>query len=249
MAQLANILCLAGLVTSSAALDDPSGLLQSTVHQSVHVSQAPSAKGPESRPVFDCQKHPGLCKEPFNCQDYTGDEWHAWKATGVERVQLKTWCAAAQYETFITTCLAKKDPVSAAKLQFELTAGGAFGNDVAEYDGSYCFLEGHCVNSEVNENTTMEDAEAMCDRKLGQSWRRYASDNLPAEDRIGGVPLPPDGRNGFTNRGQVRPFVIMACAMGNLHCDINYCKETYCQMPYYKDKYGHLLKEHGWVKD
>lgn len=35
-------------------------------------------------------------------------------------------------------------------------------------------------------------------------------------------------------------FGQLACAMGNFHCDVLYCRETHCKKPINKQRYGHL---------
>mmetsp|Transcript_9213 Transcript_9213/g.25762 ORF Transcript_9213/g.25762 Transcript_9213/m.25762 type:complete len:255 (-) Transcript_9213:64-828(-) len=198
---------------------------------------------------FNCTAFPELCEAPFNCQTFQGFE-RDWVLKGVRDASPRTWCTAPQYHGYVDRCLGKnRDLVSAAKFQFGRTLAGDHGPYCAEMDGSYCFIEGHCVNDEVTNQTTLEEASQMCDRRYGRErWAAWGAYWFPHADRIASVQVAEFGKHGFSSRSQTTPFLIAACAMGNFHCDIMYCKETYCKMPYFVDKYGHFLKKFGWVK-
>eukprot|EP00413_Alexandrium_margalefii_P002387 CAMPEP_0204523100 /NCGR_PEP_ID=MMETSP0661-20131031/6666_1 /ASSEMBLY_ACC=CAM_ASM_000606 /TAXON_ID=109239 /ORGANISM="Alexandrium margalefi, Strain AMGDE01CS-322" /LENGTH=227 /DNA_ID=CAMNT_0051528797 /DNA_START=199 /DNA_END=882 /DNA_ORIENTATION=- len=199
-----------------------------------------------------CAAWPGFCKPPFNCQSKTPLLDRKWQTEGVAadgKPNFLFWCPDPRYAAYMTRCAAGH-LVEAGLLQFALTEAGMFGGLTRENDGSYCFLEGHCVNTEVTENTTLEEAVKMCDDRFGRkAWAQYGKVGAPPEDLTGyGLEEQTDPRNGFTSRKQTRPFVLAACAMGNFHCDVIYCRETYCKNPYYIDKYGHFLKDLGWIK-
>eukprot|EP00415_Alexandrium_ostenfeldii_P003919 UN3919 len=170
-----------------------------------------------------------------------------WAWDGTPNVQ--SWCSSPQYYEFITRCSAGK-LVEAGQLQYELTKDGMFGGLTRESDGSYCFIEGHCVNDAVNESTTVEDTVHLCDERFGRkAWAQFGRMSAPPQDVPGWASEEAvDPRNGFTGQSQTRPFLLAACAMGNFHCDVMMCKETYCKIPYYVKKYGHFLKDNGWTK-
>uniref|UniRef100_A0A7S4QTM5 Uncharacterized protein n=1 Tax=Alexandrium monilatum TaxID=311494 RepID=A0A7S4QTM5_9DINO len=199
-----------------------------------------------------CAAWPELCKPPFNCQNFTDEDQMSWDLYGMAvdgKPNYKTWCTAPQYTEMISRCAAG-NLVEAGQVQFALSEAGMFGGLTADNDGSYCFLEGHCVNTAVTENTTAEEAVQMCDERFGRdAWAQFGKKGNPPEDNIGyAFDEQADPRNGFTTRKQTRPYLLAACAMGNFHCDVVYCRETYCKKEYYIKKYSHFLKDLGWVK-
>lgn len=190
----------------------------------------------------DCEKYPGLCKPPFNCDQpitlmdlmttsfHMADNGHA---------NLRSWCMAGQYAGYMNECIANRDLRKAAQVQFEWAK--LQHNGVDETDASYCFMEGHCTNKAVHVNTTVEEAELMCNRRLGnRGWTSFSlSQVMPIALKFsfGGA----DATNGFHDRELSKFYLRAACAMGNYHCDVFYCRETYCKKNYYIKKYSHLL--------
>mmetsp|Transcript_36710 Transcript_36710/g.105790 ORF Transcript_36710/g.105790 Transcript_36710/m.105790 type:complete len:241 (-) Transcript_36710:249-971(-) len=232
---------LAALAGAVTGLDDASGLVQYRLPFFARFAVAAAG-------AFNCTAHPELCQEPFNCQDFRGTEPAQWNASGVGRVDFKTWCTWPQYGPYIGKCVAERDPVGAGQLQFKLTEAGMFDYS-SEQEGNYCFIEGHCANEDVNASTTWEQTVPLCDKRFGRKrWTAHRAWFSTGEDMIGGVPLPRKPQDSFTSRKQTTGFVIAACAMGSFHCDVMYCKSTYCKSPYFQAKYGHLLKKEGWVK-
>jgi len=203
--------------------------------------------------AYFCSTYGGYCQPPFDCHKTDTEKEGARRAaegTAADgKPNYKTWCISPEYLPFITRCAAG-NLVEAGQVQYHLTSSGAFGPYTMELDGSYCFIDGHCVNDAVTNSTTVEEASKMCDERFGhEAWTKYGASNSPPEDTIGyGAVEIVDPRNGFTSGTQTRPYLLAACAMGNYHCDVVYCKETYCKEPYYVQKYGHFLKDNGWVK-
>jgi len=200
------------------------------------------------KPGFNCTGRPLECEEPFKCQTLSPLEPLEWGwsgyAGGSGKTNPRVWCSVPDYVPYMHECLVTRDLQKAAHLQYEATQAGRFGPLTAEMDGSYCFIEGYCVDKTVSHETTLEEAEQLCDKRFGRAtWTAYGSVRSPPEDQPGAGGMP--NASGFANLAQTRPFVLAACAMGNYHCDIVYCKETYCKSPYYVGKYGHLLKEFG----
>jgi len=199
--------------------------------------------------AFDCKAHPGLCQPPFDCHLVTPEEVQLWLQHGAAQQGLpnyKLWCALPHYEEYASKCAAG-DLAAAGQLQFRLTSSGHFGAHTKELDGSACFIEGHCANKEVTNKTTVQEAVGMCDKRFGrQDWASWGSTTVPYHDQLG-YSVPADASKGYHSRLQTRPTVLAACAMGNYHCDVMYCRETYCKDEYYVKKYGGLLKAFGWV--
>lgn len=194
----------------------------------------------------DCQMTPWMCEAPFDCvdaQENISDLWRTrWKvATWDGHANPKSWCTD---DTFWTTtvkeCLVNKQPKKAAlaKLSVQLSRG------VDDEDAKYCFLEKHCTNEEVTEDTTPEQAEAICTKRYGERWKRTGM-----QDFYSG--LKSDAHNFsylFGEAGTARSFrkaaakSRIACAQGSFHCDVVYCKETYCKDATYRGLYSQYLK-------
>jgi len=204
--------------------------------------------GQSPAPAFDCTAYPELCKAPFNCdQPLPPTETFLDIAQGIgsRGVNLRSWCLSPSYAPYVSQCIGAGDLDGAAKTQFEMTTAGAFGEFTNELDGSYCFIEGHCTNTAVTNATTLEEATRMCDERYGHgAWAHAGS--LP--ETLATATATLDEKNGFASSDQTRHFVLLACAMGNYHCDVRYCHETYCKDEYYIRKYGHFLKDNGWVQ-
>mmetsp|Transcript_33485 Transcript_33485/g.77821 ORF Transcript_33485/g.77821 Transcript_33485/m.77821 type:complete len:267 (+) Transcript_33485:50-850(+) len=194
---------------------------------------------------FNCTENPFMCEAPYNCHT---------KLNAAERTKklktmatdghpnLHTWCNAPQYiPSLVRTCLRDHNLKLSAQKVYTATVKKRFGPFTAELDASYCFMEGHCTNTAVTYDTTLEDAEKMCDYRFGhKGW----AVNFGYNDMVGIAFSKPGGmtvNNGFTNPRLTKLFLKAACAMGNYHCDVIYCKDTYCSMPNYTEKYQHLL--------
>eukprot|EP00413_Alexandrium_margalefii_P011417 CAMPEP_0204546616 /NCGR_PEP_ID=MMETSP0661-20131031/22160_1 /ASSEMBLY_ACC=CAM_ASM_000606 /TAXON_ID=109239 /ORGANISM="Alexandrium margalefi, Strain AMGDE01CS-322" /LENGTH=271 /DNA_ID=CAMNT_0051553451 /DNA_START=62 /DNA_END=877 /DNA_ORIENTATION=+ len=195
--------------------------------------------------AFNCTAHPKLCQPPFDCQTFTEAEYNTILVRGMApegRANLRTWCFSPDYEDYIGACVQEKDLVKAAKIQFRWSVDRHSTTGVDELDGSYCFIEGHCSNEAVTNETTMEEAEQMCDERYGrEAWSKIGSIWKVPELPNFGNPKAADKTTGFHDPKITAFFLKMACAMGNYHCDVVYCKETYCKDPYFVRKYGHLL--------
>merc|ERR1719382_1114764 len=144
-------------------------------------------------------------------------------------------------------CIVKKDLIMAAHVQYDLlNAGLATGDMQLEQEASYCFVQGHCKNTEVTAQTTVEEAEAICDKKVGhKTWTTWGSvqtkikpGNIPREDKP------------YSDSKQTSSLLAGSCAMGSYHCEVMMCKETFCKEPQYIEKYGHLepktVNAWGW---
>mmetsp|Transcript_61068 Transcript_61068/g.137600 ORF Transcript_61068/g.137600 Transcript_61068/m.137600 type:complete len:176 (-) Transcript_61068:119-646(-) len=123
--------------------------------------------------------------------------------------------------------------------------------NISNIDAQYCFQWGHCNNTEVTESTTVAEMEQMCDARFGgrQEWtENFHLIGGLSRGILGGVfsggirtnlkhPMQVTVDMGF-----LTAFAKMACAMGNYHCDVVYCKQQYCSDPAWKAQYGHLSK-------
>merc|ERR1719330_194032 len=190
---------------------------------------------------------PWMCEEPFSC-NRPPDFWESTRtgktmATKDGHANPRAWCSALSYaDNLVKDCIVDKDLEKSAHNLYKVTTAGKFGPFTAEMDGSYCFIEGHCSNTAVTKNTTLEEAEQMCDERYGHDgW----AVNFGMEDMVKLAPFVLKGgmtlTDGFKNMHITKFFLKAACAMGNYHCGVLYCRETYCKDPYYIKKYGYLL--------
>lgn len=199
-----------------------------------------------------CAAYPAFCQAPFNCTDLHQEMVDHWGVVGMAadgKPNYFNWCLSPNDVAWMSKCAAG-DLIGSAQMHLLLTKAGMYGGLTTELDGSFCFLEGLCADTAVTENTTAEEAAKMCDDLYGhEAWTLLAAPSSPPENLPGfGLEGLIDQRNGFESRVQTRPYSLAACATGSFHCNVMYCKEHYCKDEYYVKKYGHFLKEGGWVK-
>jgi len=197
---------------------------------------------------FDCDMYPAFCKPPFMCNETSPLMPLSWIVNGVApagKPNFQSWCAAKQYYGYASLCAAGEID-TAGKLQADQTIAGQFGPVTAQMDGSYCFLEGLC-NLDIDSDTTIEEAAKMCDERVGHTnWTLAMRWDRPMNEKPGWGLTEQIGHNlsnGFRSRAETKPFIIMACAMGNFHCDTRMCKLRYCKDPAFIKKYGHFLTD------
>lgn len=159
-------------------------------------------------------------------------------ATGDGHANLRTWCWLEEFEhSLVTECLVNRDLKKSAHLVFDQQVARGAG----ELDASYCFMEGHCLDTELNENSTIQDAEKQCDRKYGHAGWAEVSRNSFLLDGVSSILTGgASASTGFHTKSLAESFGKLACAMGNWHCDNVYCKETYCKHPHYRERYSYL---------
>lgn len=186
---------------------------------------------------INCEAMPQYCGEPLHCEKaVTEEEKEAWKthlAVGGQP-NLRSWCNVKGFsEGVVNECLVKKDLSAAGKMTYKEQAK----NNALEADGSYCFLVGHCDNDLVTNETTLEEAAQMCDDKFGHAgWTEFGMNNMHVIQWL--ISGQVSTTTGFHTREAANSFAKLACAMGNYHCDVVYCRENYCNNKYFKDKYG-----------
>eukprot|EP00931_Biecheleriopsis_adriatica_P093310 TRINITY_DN67056_c0_g1_i1.p1 TRINITY_DN67056_c0_g1~~TRINITY_DN67056_c0_g1_i1.p1 ORF type:complete len:360 (+),score=76.38 TRINITY_DN67056_c0_g1_i1:99-1178(+) len=199
--------------------------------------------------AFDCAMYPKMCEAPFNCdkEDIFLDVRNTLlEGMAAKGPNLQSWCMSPGYQDYVHMCLASKDLVKAGQIQYQQTKEGKFGPHTFDLDGSYCFIEGHCLNTAVTNSTTLEEANQMCDQRYGRErWAKFGTFGI-SDNPI--FHLPTNLSNGFDGQQNTAPYLVAACAMGNYHCDVVYCKETYCKDPYMVQKYSHFLDDLGWTK-
>jgi len=203
--------------------------------------------GPEEEEGYDCEKLPHMCKAPFHCDQWTHQDTLDVRMHGLAttdgHANLRSWCMPGleRYaSTVVKECVVNKNLKLSATTALQRT----FNDWADELDASYCFAEGHCTNTVASDYTTQTDMENMCDYRFGSraGWTRNFVKSLK---RL--MDMPKSFTNlvsvtsGISTQRVTRVLSKMACAQGVFHCDIQYCKHTYCRDEYYVSKYSHLL--------
>mmetsp|Transcript_84230 Transcript_84230/g.188070 ORF Transcript_84230/g.188070 Transcript_84230/m.188070 type:complete len:279 (-) Transcript_84230:120-956(-) len=202
--------------------------------------------------TVDCSKFPELCQPPFNCHNVNmpallsqGLRDGGYSATG--KVDYQMWCINPPFAPYITKCIAG-DVDGAAKVMADMGKAGIQNEKEMNYAASECFLQGHCVNTDVTNSTTVEDSLRMCDERFGhEEWTSaggagWIKDSLVA--RFSNL----DKLHGAKSLDEVRTMTSVTCAFGHYHCRVRFCQLHVCKDEYYIRKYGHFLKDYGWVK-
>mmetsp|Transcript_55152 Transcript_55152/g.170836 ORF Transcript_55152/g.170836 Transcript_55152/m.170836 type:complete len:254 (-) Transcript_55152:71-832(-) len=213
-----------GCTTRAAAGPDELALVQHSVEQQASRSLA-------SRGKVDCDTMPEVCNDGlFDCQDWKFLEFQSADITAPTHGHANphSMCTV-KYLPAWYQCL-KGDPIKGAHMVYELQAPahprpGHLGT-IRSYDAGYCFAAGHCNNTKVTAKTTLQEAETMCDEIYGSAWKGINFNHVTGKktDRV----------------GRDNAFAQLACAMGNWHCDIIYCKEMYCDDPTWRSQYQQL---------
>lgn len=199
---------------------------------------ATSAQQAKGAAAFNCTANPMMCQAPYNCQQPRSLQDNLPFAVN-GHPNVRSFCQhAGEYgHNLVEECMISGNYNKSAWSQYER----AMRKHSNELDGSYCFIEGHCTNTEVTDNTTQADAERMCDARFGhEGWAgNYAAEYFPIMGAMKRGLMSKD--HGFVDGQVTRMYLKMACSMGNYHCDVQMCKRTYCKMEYYRNKYGHLV--------
>lgn len=187
--------------------------------------------------AFDCELDPKRCGEPFHCDKPPG-------ITTSGGAHPQAWCASFPfYEDYLHECLANKDLINAGRMLHDHVKQGIYGHNMVEQHGSYCFIEGHCLNTRVTPSTTMDEGSAMCDERFG---REHWSGTMPTWQKHLSHSSRSTERNGYNNTEIPDIMAHAACDAGMYHCDVIYCKETYCKDEEMVKKYSHFLDDLGW---
>ncbi|CAE6971756.1 unnamed protein product [Symbiodinium natans] len=200
-----------------------------------------------------CAESPWMCSDTIDCRKPDGEipspeEVIQELAALVEKVtkepntpNRRSWCFtnSAYWDRVVRKCIVEGDLKAAAHEQFRWSV---LMHPLDEMDASYCFLMGLCQNEEVTESTTPEEAVEICNRRFPEpgGWQSVGFHNAPTTV-LDFNPRSVDTYTHFNTTEQVESYLKLACAQGNYHCDVMYCKETYCKTDYYYQKYKHYL--------
>uniref|UniRef100_A0A7S1RVD6 Uncharacterized protein n=1 Tax=Alexandrium catenella TaxID=2925 RepID=A0A7S1RVD6_ALECA len=171
-----------------------------------------------------CALYPLACQAPFSCDKPPNEKEELKrlrKAIALEggHANLHAWCSSvfqADYIEYVDQCL--KGNMEAAvtiiyKTQKQLQPDGS----LLKADADYCASAGLCDVPEVTVNTTLAQAERICDRRYTHAaWTTLSTQDLREVSHI----MTP---NTAPVWGQ------LACAMGNFHCDVVYCRTKHCK--------------------
>jgi len=166
-----------------------------------------------------CTMYPTACVPPFNCSAQSSPKldisaMHERIATTGGHANLHAWCSSVfrtDFIEYVNQCL-KGNMLAAADLVYNVQLRLQPDGGLLKADADYCRAMGHCTNTEVTRHTTLEQAEAMCDRR----YTRTGWTTLGIQDLL----------QSSAQRSQV--WGQLACAMGNFHCDVMYCRLKHC---------------------
>lgn len=189
---------------------------------------------------YPCWYKPEYCGRPLHC-----DRPGMLRVLGPMQpiatnghANLQTWCLSDNFRAgIVDQCLVKHDLSKAGRLTYAEQAR----NNALESDGSYCFAMGHCLETRVTDATTMAEAEQLCDEKYGhKAWASLTISQLLTGFSSAIARGQISSTFAFKTRESARPWAELACAMGNLHCDVVYCRENYCNKEHFRSRYLHL---------
>mmetsp|Transcript_86151 Transcript_86151/g.252082 ORF Transcript_86151/g.252082 Transcript_86151/m.252082 type:complete len:238 (-) Transcript_86151:73-786(-) len=179
-----------------------------------------------SQKPVDCEQFPSVCHDGlFDCHLQRPGTVSQITAPTNGHANLNAMCKM-KYLKGYAQCI-QGDPLGAAETTYAVQAG--HGNAVRKMDAQFCFSAGHCNNTAVTVNTTLEEMEGMCDQIYGHDvWTKV------------GFTIMFTAMTKTTAPGRFNPWSQMACAMGAWNCDIIYCREKICNDPMWRSQYGSL---------
>jgi len=193
---------------------------------------------------YDCTTYPWMCEEPFRCESWERYDTLQVVKYGISNrsgTNVRSWCLPGleNYAEYAKECLVTRDLRAAATALY--TAQSAAGLD--NIDASYCFFEGHCSNKLVTDDTPPNDADLMCDYRFQHKhWvMNFNSVLKKIFDNTTYQPTLITIDDGLKSQRLARQMTKFACAQGTYHCDVMYCKHTYCSDTYYVNKFKKYL--------
>jgi len=191
-----------------------------------------------------CSEYPWMCQAPFNCESWEAYDTYYVAKYGVGNrtgSNLRSWCMPGldHYGPYLNKCLVEKDLKAAAETLFNTQYEKA----LDDIDASWCFLEGHCTNKLVTDDTNPNDAELMCDYRFQHKhWvMNFNSALKKVLDNTTIQPTLVTAAEGIKSQRVARYMTKLSCAQGTYHCDVMYCKHQYCKNEFYVNKFKKLL--------
>jgi len=210
-----------------------------------------ASRSHEERGGVDCALHPMFCAPKLNCagQPLTPAEREGLGsrlASRDGRANLRSWCAAyPKYASSVQKCIVDEDLAGYARAMYESQKQ----LKLLEPDAAYCFAVGHCNNTALAASATLEQAEAFCDQQYGHAawtsigWNQMHKVMDVAQEFVSGeVPtsLASWAAKVAVIKNMSSVSALTACAMGNLHCDVQYCQQNFCGDTTYRARFGNL---------
>lgn len=203
-------------------------------------SQAPEGVNCTAYPMF-CSPKVNCSTQPLTDADRTAMDTRLSTPDG--HANLRSWCLAyPAYARSLQTCVLDNNKSGYAQDTYDAQVQA--GLDTA--DAVYCMVAGHCNNTEVTLDTTLEEAEGICDRQYGHDrwtkigWKDFTEVLAKAQTMVAEqAQALSEGRIQWADlvklaRHESEISAMTACAMGNYHCDVVYCKRNYCGKQLYQ---------------
>eukprot|EP00439_Symbiodinium_sp_Y106_P040601 s1756_g4.t8 len=239
--------------------------VQHVVSRVLQLQQPPTWEGEGI--AVDCKKFPMFCTKKLNCSKdllmshelqtpasedpLTESEKSAMEtriATSSGKANLRSWCRAyPMYSTSMQKCIVESDSRGYGREMFKSQQK----LKLTSADAIYCFVSGHCNNTQVTEKTTMQEAEGICNKLYGQrwtelGWKDYMAVLARALEVATKHHIPKEWN--FTGWGSLVKIArheagisaMTACAMGNFQCDVTYCQMNYCHNDRFRAKFGNF---------
>lgn len=225
--------------------------VQHVVSRVLQLQQPPTWEGEGS--AVDCKKFPMFCTKKLNCSKdpLTESEKTALEtriASSSGKANLRSWCRAyPMYSTSMEKCIVEGDSRGYGREMFKSQQK----LKLTSADAIYCFVSGHCNNTQVTEKTTMQEAEGICNKLYGQrwtelGWKDYMAVLARALEVATKHHIPKEWN--FTGWGSLVKIArheagisaMTACAMGNFQCDVTYCQMNYCHNDRFRAKFGNF---------
>jgi len=204
-------------------------------------------------PTVNCSEYPVFCDSKLNCSGnpMTAADRAAWEkqlATPDGHANLRSWCMVyPMYATSVSKCIVEDSKLEYAQAMYKDQSKA----QLTEADAVYCFVAGHCNNTEVTVNTTLQEAEGICSERYGDRWKDVGwADFMGVVSRARAEMSSTkqawsEGRASWSElvalaRQEAEISAMAACAMGNYQCDVFYCQANYCQNDDYLQRFGNL---------
>mmetsp|Transcript_53237 Transcript_53237/g.137668 ORF Transcript_53237/g.137668 Transcript_53237/m.137668 type:complete len:346 (+) Transcript_53237:72-1109(+) len=212
-----------------------------------------AAEDKVQEPTVNCSEYPVFCDSKLNCSGnpITVAESVAWGkqlVTADGHANLRSWCMVyPMYATSVSKCIVEDSKLEYAQAMYKDQSKA----QLTEADAVYCFVAGHCNNTEVTVNTTLQEAEGICSERYGDRWKDVGwADFMGVVSRARAEMSSTkqawsEGRASWSElvalaRQEAEISAMAACAMGNYQCDVFYCKVNYCQNDDYLQRFGNL---------
>mmetsp|Transcript_167734 Transcript_167734/g.533336 ORF Transcript_167734/g.533336 Transcript_167734/m.533336 type:complete len:384 (+) Transcript_167734:84-1235(+) len=190
-------------------------------------------------PTVNCSEYPVFCDSKLNCSGnpMTASDRAAWEkqlATPDGHANLRSWCMVyPMYATSVSKCIVEDSKLEYAQAMYKDQSKA----QLTEADAVYCFVAGHCNNTEVTVNTTLQEAEGICSERYGDRWKGVGWADFMGvvararEEMSSTKQAWSEGRASWSElvalaRQEAEISAMAACAMGNYQCDVFYCQAS-----------------------